>query len=66
MESLLSAGVPEWSAEGLVELAEHVYGPGYAAETVDTVERVTGRPARRWADFLADGAGSLARASAPA
>jgi uncharacterized protein YbjT (DUF2867 family) len=58
--SLLAAGAPEWAAEGLVELARHVFAPGHAAQVLDTVERVTGRPARTWDDWLREHAAALA------
>jgi uncharacterized protein YbjT (DUF2867 family) len=58
-QALLAAGVPEWPAEGLVELARYVFAPGHAAEVFDTVERLTGRPARSWDDWLRDHAAAF-------
>jgi uncharacterized protein YbjT (DUF2867 family) len=55
---MLSAGVPEWNAEGLLELYA-VYGTGAAATPTDTVADVLGRQPRSWDDFIRENAGSF-------
>lgn len=55
---MLSAGIPEWNVEGLLELYQY-YSTGAAAETTDTVESVLGRKPRSWDDFLRENSGSF-------
>src|SRR5262245_11052058 len=43
---LLASGQPEWQATAMVELNNYAQ-QGHASVVTDTVERVTGRPARR-------------------
>lgn len=57
---MLAAGVPEWNADGLLELAAW-YRTGEAAVVTDEVEKATGRPARTVRDFLAGHRGAIAR-----
>lgn len=57
-EGLLSFGVPEWNADGVLELAAW-YATGAAAVVTDEVSKATGRPARSVADFLAAHRGAL-------
>ena len=52
--ALRDAGVPEWAAEGLVELWRDVYRAGLAATPAPDVEAVLGRPARTFAEFARD------------
>jgi uncharacterized protein YbjT (DUF2867 family) len=47
-ERMLAAGMPEWHAEALTEFSAYL-GAGGGAEVADTVGRLTGRPARRFA-----------------
>ena len=49
--SMLGSGVPEWLAEGLLELGQ-VARSGAAAGVTDEVEKATGTPARPLEDFL--------------
>lgn len=51
--ALLSAGVPAWLADGLVELAE-VARSGGAAAVTDEVQKATGRPARSLEEFVTE------------
>ncbi|WP_456294112.1 NmrA family NAD(P)-binding protein [Streptomyces lydicus] len=51
--ALLGSGVPEWQADGLVELYG-LYATGAASAVTDTVPRLLGRPARSLATFLTD------------
>ena len=55
---MLSAGVPEWNVEGLLELYA-VYGTGAAAVPTATVEDVLGRPGRSWDDYIRENAGAF-------
>ena len=55
---MLSAGVPEWNVEGLLELYA-MYRGGEAAVPTDTVEDVLGRPPRSWDDYIRENAGSF-------
>jgi uncharacterized protein YbjT (DUF2867 family) len=52
--ALVQAGVPEWGAEGLVELWEHVYRAGVASTPTADVEAVLGRPATSFRQFAED------------
>jgi uncharacterized protein YbjT (DUF2867 family) len=58
LNGMLAAGVPEWNAEGLLELYA-IYRTGAAADTTDTVEQVLGREPRSWDDFLRENSGSF-------
>jgi uncharacterized protein YbjT (DUF2867 family) len=56
-EGLLGAGLDEWFAGALVGLYQDYRrsgSDGYAARVTDTVERLTGRPARSLEDLLAE------------
>jgi len=52
-KSLLSAGVPEWSANALLDL-QRLYREGGASLVDPTVERLTGRGAISFDDFVGD------------
>lgn len=52
-EAMTGGAVPEWVADGLLELFE-IYRSGAAAGVTDEVHKATGRPARSVADFLHD------------
>jgi uncharacterized protein YbjT (DUF2867 family) len=52
-KSLLSAGVPEWSADALLDL-QRLYREGGASLVDPTVERITGRKARSFDEFARD------------
>ena len=54
-QALLGAGLSEWFADALVGLYQEYRRSGtdgYAAQVTDTVERLTGRPARSLDDLL--------------
>lgn len=51
--SLVHSGVPEWVADGLLELGQ-VARAGGAAGVTDEVQKATGRPARPLAEFLGE------------
>ena len=53
-EAMVGAGLPEWLADGLIELNREVYEPGYAAQTANGVEEVTGRKPRSFDEFARD------------
>ena len=53
-EAMVGAGLPEWLADGLVELNREVYAPGYAANVADGVPRATGRDPRPFEEFARD------------
>lgn len=55
---LLAAGEPEWQATALVELNTYAR-QGHASVVTDTVERVTGRPARTLSQWLTDHAAAF-------
>lgn len=55
---MISAGVPEWNVEGLLELYA-VYGTGAAAVPTATVEDVLGRQGRSWDDYIRENAGNF-------
>ena len=52
-KSLLSAGVPEWSASALLDL-QRLYREGGASLVDPTVERLMGRKATSFDDFARD------------
>ena len=57
-DAMLAAGVPEWNADGLLEIYA-MYRAGTGSQPTDTVEQVLGRPPRSWDDFLRENAGSF-------
>ena len=54
----LAGVLPPWQVDGLLEDYAH-YRRGEAADVTDVVPRVTGHPARSFADFAVDHAGSF-------
>ncbi|MBV9610008.1 MAG: SDR family NAD(P)-dependent oxidoreductase, partial [Acidobacteria bacterium] len=52
-KSLLSAGLPEWSADALLDLQRY-YREGGASLVDPAVERLTGRKPRSFDDFARD------------
>ena len=56
--SLLAAGQSEWQATALVELNAYAR-QGHASMVTDTVERITGRPARPLERWLQDHAAAF-------
>jgi hypothetical protein len=50
---MLAAGMPEELAAGLAELWA-LAPAGHLAQVLDTVEKVTGRPARSFREFVSD------------
>jgi uncharacterized protein YbjT (DUF2867 family) len=64
--ALLGLGLDEWFADALVGLYQDYRRSGtdgYAAQVTDTVERLTGRPARSLDDLLVELAPSVSAAS---
>ncbi len=53
-EAMVGAGVPEYAADGLIELNVHVYQPGYGGATAGGVREATGREPRSFDDFARD------------
>lgn len=53
LQTLIANGVPEWFAKDMVALTV-IYAKGLAAEVTDVVPALTGRPARRFAQFAKD------------
>jgi hypothetical protein len=56
-DALLGAGLSAWFADALVGLYQDYRRSGtdgYAAQVTDTIERLTGRPARSLDDLLAE------------
>ncbi|MGK4580022.1 SDR family oxidoreductase [Kitasatospora sp. HPMI-4] len=53
LTEMLKAGWDAWRAEGMVELYG-LYAAGHAATVSADVEKLTGRPARSFADFAAE------------
>ncbi|HZC53987.1 MAG TPA: SDR family oxidoreductase, partial [Mycobacterium sp.] len=56
-QALLGAGLNEWFADALIGLYQDYRRSGtdgYAAQVTDTVERITGRPARSLDDLLGE------------
>lgn len=53
-QSMLSSGVPGWLVDDLVVLMNGVYAKGYAAGVSDAVPKLTGRPARSFAQFATE------------
>ncbi|MDH6577786.1 NAD(P)H-binding protein [Kitasatospora sp. MAP5-34] len=58
LAGMLAAGWDAWRAEGMAELYG-LYAAGYAAAVSADVEKLTGRPARSFAEFAAEQAGVL-------
>ena len=61
-QALLGAGLNDWFASALVGLYQDYRRSGtsgYAAQVTDTIERVTGRPARSLDDLLVENASNL-------
>ncbi|MCW3059865.1 MAG: NAD(P)-dependent oxidoreductase [Capsulimonas sp.] len=52
-DGMVAAGAPEILADALVELFQ-LYEDGYAARVLPTVEEITGKPARSFAQYAAD------------
>lgn len=52
-EALLTAGVPEWNAEALIDL-QRLYREGKASAVTEDVERIVGRRPRGLREFLTD------------
>jgi uncharacterized protein YbjT (DUF2867 family) len=51
--ALLSAGLPEWTADALLDL-QRLYREGKASEVTEDVEKILGRKPTSFAQFLAD------------
>ena len=51
--AMLSAGVPEWTTDAILDL-QRLYREGKAATATDDVERILGRKPTSYADFLKD------------
>ena len=54
---MLGAGIPEWMTDAMMEL-HAIDKAGYAATVSDDVAKVTGKPARSFAEFAAANAAS--------
>ena len=52
-EALLTAGVPEWNAEALIDL-QRLYREGKASEVTSDVKQILGREPRAIREFLTD------------
>jgi uncharacterized protein YbjT (DUF2867 family) len=52
-QSMVSMGLPEWIAEGYVELSAG-FREGFASQPTDNVATLTGHPARSFAQFARD------------
>ncbi|BDI29171.1 NAD(P)-dependent oxidoreductase [Capsulimonas corticalis] len=52
-DGMVAAGAPEALADALVELFQ-LYEAGYAGRVLPTVEEITGKPARTFAQYAAD------------
>ncbi|MFF3074008.1 NAD(P)H-binding protein [Kitasatospora sp. NPDC057904] len=59
LAGMLDAGWDPWRAEGMVELYG-LYAAGHASAVSPDVEKLTGRPARSFAEFAAEHAGAFA------
>lgn len=64
-KAMLSAGMPEWQAQALLELQEY-YVQGNGGELNDDVQRITGRPPRNLDQFLAAHASAFSKRAATA
>ncbi len=58
-EGMLGAGFPAYAVEGLIELDEQVYKPGYASALAGGVREATGHEPRGWEEFARDHAEAL-------
>lgn len=58
LAGMLAAGWDPWRAEGMIELYGH-YAAGHAAAVSPDVEKLTGHPARPFAEFAAEHANAL-------
>ena len=56
VQAMTEMGYPEWTAQGLAELMDG-FKDGFAKETTNNVERLTGHPARSVETFARDFAG---------
>jgi uncharacterized protein YbjT (DUF2867 family) len=65
LEGMTSMGMPQWIAEGYVELSRG-FEAGYAQTTTDSVERLTGRPPRSFERFAIDFSQAFERQPVPA
>lgn len=52
-ESMVTMGMPEWIAQGYVELSEG-FSEGFASQATDNIATLTGRPARSFEQFAQD------------
>ncbi len=59
LEGMTAAGLPEWLAAGLVWLYENAYADGCAAPVSGAVQRLTGRPATTFEQFVRDHAAAF-------
>ncbi len=59
-ESMHSAGMDAWTVEQMGSL-NRVIAAGYAAQVTDTIATLTGKPARRLADFVRENADAWRR-----
>jgi uncharacterized protein YbjT (DUF2867 family) len=59
LDSMLKAGMPEWNARAVTELYG-VFAAGQAAETTNTIERITGRGPISFDQFARDHAAAFA------
>lgn len=57
-EALLSAGVPEWNADALIDL-QRLYREGKASAVTEDVKRILGRESRSLAQFLKENRGAF-------
>lgn len=53
LQGMLDSGMPEWTARAIAELYS-VFATGVYANTNDNVQKITGRPARTFADWAND------------
>jgi uncharacterized protein YbjT (DUF2867 family) len=58
--AMLGMGAPAWMVDGLLELYA-IMKAGYTAATTDNVKKLTGHPARTFADFARDHAAAWKR-----
>ena len=61
--AMVGAGLPEWLADGLIELNREVYEPGYASNVAGSVAEATGQDPRSFDTFTRNHAGAFAGAS---
>lgn len=52
-QAMVGMGIPEWIADGYVELSEG-FSNNFAASATDNIEKLTGRPARSFEQFADD------------